>query len=239
MTYNKFIQNIINTRGQWCKLDGYYERHHIVPKCLGGSNKKENIIYLTAQEHYNAHKLLYVENPDNKYLSYAWVCISKMTNSENHNIIITDDEFAKLRELQSVEVREINKGKIPWNKGKTNIYSQETRKKMGEKNVGNKYSLGRKHSNEAKEKIKIARANQIPPCIGRVVTEDEKNKISESLKKLHISPPNAIKVLDKTTNIIYDSRNKCCEQLGLDKKELNKAIDNNIELNGHIFKLLR
>jgi 5-methylcytosine-specific restriction endonuclease McrA len=31
--------------------DGYTENHHIIPKCLGGSNLKENLVNLTACEH--------------------------------------------------------------------------------------------------------------------------------------------------------------------------------------------
>ena len=36
----------------------YYEKHHILPKCLGGNNDKENLVLLTAKEHYVCHKLL-------------------------------------------------------------------------------------------------------------------------------------------------------------------------------------
>ena len=74
MTYNKFIQNIISERGQW--NDQFNEEgHHIVPVCLGGDGeygtKHDNIIFLTLQEHYEAHKLLAQENPDNTSLQRA------------------------------------------------------------------------------------------------------------------------------------------------------------------------
>lgn len=36
----------------------YSERHHIIPKSCGGSNKKENITVLTAREHFVAHLCL-------------------------------------------------------------------------------------------------------------------------------------------------------------------------------------
>lgn len=39
-------------------LEGYKERHHVLPKALGGSNKKSNIVLLTAREHYVAHLCL-------------------------------------------------------------------------------------------------------------------------------------------------------------------------------------
>jgi hypothetical protein len=38
MTYIEFLQNIINTRGQWNAeiRKTYCERHHITPRCKGG-----------------------------------------------------------------------------------------------------------------------------------------------------------------------------------------------------------
>lgn len=37
---------------------GYTENHHIHPESLGGSNKKDNMVRLTAREHYVCHLLL-------------------------------------------------------------------------------------------------------------------------------------------------------------------------------------
>lgn len=44
-------------------------------------------------------------------------------------------------------------GHEPWNKGKVNIYSDETRKSMGAHNIGNSYLLGHHHSEESKKLI--------------------------------------------------------------------------------------
>ena len=38
--------------------DGYVERHHILPKALGGSDDSSNLVALTAKEHFLAHVLL-------------------------------------------------------------------------------------------------------------------------------------------------------------------------------------
>lgn len=41
------------------KGDGiYYEQHHIIPKSLGGDNRKSNLVLLTLKEHFHAHSLL-------------------------------------------------------------------------------------------------------------------------------------------------------------------------------------
>ena len=71
-TYEQFIQNILNTRGRFACGDEYHERHHIVPKCMDGGDEEENLIDLFAREHFEAHRLLALENPDNDKLVYAW-----------------------------------------------------------------------------------------------------------------------------------------------------------------------
>lgn len=38
--------------------EGYVERHHILPKALGGSDDSSNLVALTAREHFVAHVLL-------------------------------------------------------------------------------------------------------------------------------------------------------------------------------------
>lgn len=53
--YNEFIAD---RRIKETSLTGYTEKHHILPRSLGGDNSKENIIRLTAQDHYFAHELI-------------------------------------------------------------------------------------------------------------------------------------------------------------------------------------
>lgn len=76
ITYNEFIKNIIRTRGQYSNEDAYMERHHIIPKCLGGTDDVDNLINLSLEEHYEAHKLLALENPEVNGLTYAWHMMS-------------------------------------------------------------------------------------------------------------------------------------------------------------------
>jgi hypothetical protein len=54
----------------------YYEGHHIVPKCIGGTGESHqwedpNIVLLTPKEHYMAHRLLTCIYPSNARLHYA------------------------------------------------------------------------------------------------------------------------------------------------------------------------
>lgn len=59
MNYNTLYDALIEkAKHQVLPPGTYTENHHIVPKCLGGSNSKDNIVTLTARQHYIAHKIL-------------------------------------------------------------------------------------------------------------------------------------------------------------------------------------
>jgi hypothetical protein len=70
MDYQKIYNQIIE-RAKNRQLEGYKENHHILPKCLGGSNKKENLVELTAREHFLCHMLLCGIYPNENKLKHA------------------------------------------------------------------------------------------------------------------------------------------------------------------------
>jgi len=55
--YEKWYNSII-TIAKNRITEGYIEKHHVIPKSLGGSNDKENLVDLTAREHFICHWLL-------------------------------------------------------------------------------------------------------------------------------------------------------------------------------------
>ena len=65
--YDKLMQKARSRGG----VAGYSEKHHVVPRCLGGSNSKDNLVVLTAEEHFLAHQLLVQLHPGNHKLAYA------------------------------------------------------------------------------------------------------------------------------------------------------------------------
>ena len=56
--YYKIIENAKKETENGKRSLGYYEKHHIQPKSLGGTNDKENLVKLTAREHFVCHWLL-------------------------------------------------------------------------------------------------------------------------------------------------------------------------------------
>jgi hypothetical protein len=88
MNHQKIYSQIIE-RAKNRQLEGYKEKHHILPKCLGGNNDKDNLIGLTAREHFLCHMLLCEIYPNNIKLKHALflMAIGKQKNKYNHYII--------------------------------------------------------------------------------------------------------------------------------------------------------
>lgn len=57
MDYKSIYDSLIH-RARNRIPSGYVERHHITPKCMGGSDENHNLVALTPEEHFLAHILL-------------------------------------------------------------------------------------------------------------------------------------------------------------------------------------
>lgn len=227
-TYKEFIQNILNARGRFACGDEYHERHHILPKCLGGSNNEDNLIDLFAREHFIAHKLLATENPDNEKLVYAWWCMCNIKNKNQERYEITAEEYEECKishkEMLSKKMSGENNpmyGKHHSEEAKEKIReaaknpSEETRKKISESHKGTI------PSEETRKKMSVARSNRPSGALGkhwelsnktrkqmsdsakkRYGSEDERKKTSDSLKGKYIgeNSNNARAVVQLTKN---------------------------------------
>ena len=70
MDYFKHYELLIE-RARNRIIEGYKEKHHIWPRCIGGVDEKFNIVELTAEEHYVAHQLLVKMFPKEKGLVWS------------------------------------------------------------------------------------------------------------------------------------------------------------------------
>lgn len=176
LTYKNFIDNIINTRGQWNIPDGeYYEMHHIIPRCMGGEPKNrkdkyhDNIIWLYPFEHYIAHILLIKEYPDNDSL---WFAFWYMSGKYRYDV----DDYERIRPIVIEKIRQVNLGKKR---------SKETRDKISSyfsKNP-NKSSLNKKWINDGFNELYIDKDSKLPEGynLGRLpLSNKTKNLLRES-----------------------------------------------------------
>ena len=127
----------------------YTHKHHIIPRHAGGSNDPSNIVVLTTEEHALAHKkLFFIYGRWQDELAYQ--CLSGQIGNEEAILIA------------------VYKG----NKGRK--FSEATKKRMAERMKGNTHMLGKKHTEETKEKIRQARKKQVH-------SEETKEKVRQTL----------------------------------------------------------
>ena len=80
MDYQKHYNALI-MRAQNRTILDHTETHHIIPRCLGGDNKKSNLVELTPEEHYIAHLLLVKIHNDARLVYAAHkMCQGRATN---------------------------------------------------------------------------------------------------------------------------------------------------------------
>lgn len=174
-TYQEFIQNILNTRGRFACGDEYHERHHVLPKCMNGSDDRENLIDLFAREHFIAHKLLALENPDNEKLVYAWWMMSITRTSSQTQETITPEEYEEARRALSQAMSGENNPMYGKPSPKRGTHLTEAQKQhLRDINSGeNSPMYGRHLSEEVKIKISVANT-------GRVATDEARVNMSNA-----------------------------------------------------------
>lgn len=157
LTYDNFIKNIINTRGQWGIENDYFEGHHILPKCMGGEgnskSKHPNIVRLYPREHFIAHKLLCIENPNNAKLAMAFSMMAFPIGKTNREYMLTPEEYDFARKIYAKNISGDNNpmsSKSPWNAGLTKC--TDARVAAYSENLKN-----RQFSNESKSKMSKAK----------------------------------------------------------------------------------
>lgn len=114
MDYKQIHDSIIQ-RAKNRQIEGYTEKHHIVPKCLGGTNDPNNLVELTAREHFIIHKLLCEIYPENRGILYAyWSMSNKQSNDYyERNYRVSNREYERLRLKVQKLSSELHKGKVP------------------------------------------------------------------------------------------------------------------------------
>jgi uncharacterized protein (DUF1697 family) len=136
------------------KLDFETEKHHILPKCMGGKNEDNNYVLLTYREHYIVHLILHRIYPHNNKLTFAVFKMSTI-KSKSSKYKVSSRTYEALRK----EFITINTGKV---------FSEETKKKISASQIGKKLSEEHKH--------KISVANKNP-------SKETRERMSKSQKQ--------------------------------------------------------
>jgi hypothetical protein len=163
--YSRWYEQLIDKAQARESIDGYTEKHHVIPRSLGGNNTKQNLVRLTAREHYVAHALLWKMNfnpshhskmsyalrlmmfgSSNKHQGRNYKCHSRIY--ESVRIEFSQDHSKNMtRENNSFYGKKHTEDSIR--------KALQTKKETG--NHGYKFQVGHKMSEETIRKISIAR----------------------------------------------------------------------------------
>jgi len=139
--------------------DVYVEKHHIIPRSLGGDNSKENLVKLTAREHFICHLLL-----------------TKMVNDDFQRKMIY--AFTNMARTSGNQKRYINSRLFNYVR-KKRTHSEETKKRLS------KSHIGLVQTKETVEKRVSKMRGKISPIKGKnTQTDQSKIKIGKAQKKL-------------------------------------------------------
>ena len=179
--YTKCYYNIIDrAKSRDLSKETYTEKHHIIPKSLGGLNNKDNLVKLTAKEHRLAHILLPRMTIDPLHTKSMWYALWMMLRTKNTN---------QQRKISKGSAFEVAKIKVAENssqlhKGKT--VSKETREKLSKSCQGRPSpNKGRAMSENQKQKLSIAHKGKIiaPETVSKILDSRRHYRHSEETKR--------------------------------------------------------
>lgn len=156
-TYHKIVE--MSTKKNRVKTNEvYYEKHHIVPKSLGGGNEKENLVLLTPREHFLVHWLLtkmVIDQDHKRKMHNAFYRLSHSSKFNNkrkltprqYEICRLSNAKAQLGKKYSKETREQRSKSITesWKN------AEERKKKLRERSI--RLQTGVQKSQSVRDKI--------------------------------------------------------------------------------------
>ena len=214
MDYQRIYSQIIE-RAKIRQIQGYKEKHHVIPKCLGGSNNKKNIVELTAREHFLCHRLLVEIHPKETKLWYALWLMTIGKQKHKLNIYkVSSRDYERLKQGFIINVKgKLKPGTSLFQKGKKKTYV--TGPKKGSKKHDGFGQLISK-AKKGKKRINFIVTDKILACRRK--------------KPRNTNPRKVVKLNPTTLEILktYDS---------LKKAEIdNKGVKNAIRIHSKLYK---
>ncbi len=142
--YSRIYNNIVsNAQARILDRSIYTEKHHIVPKSLGGVDNKDNLVSLTAREHFICHRLLtrMTLGENKRKMTYAiWIMCNNKNFAQQNRHVPNSLVYAQIRSAFSETVSAKFKGvKKTYSYWKDKTHTSETKQqqsliKQGENN---------------------------------------------------------------------------------------------------------
>jgi hypothetical protein len=162
--YTRWYYSIIN-RVETRNISGYLEKHHIIPKSFGGSNKKSNLVKLTVREHYICHLLL-TKMVTGKYRAKMVYALSLLKPKTKHNSILYENlkiegnlarsKYMSERIVSDETIRRISLGRKGKYTGCDNSFYGKTHSAESRKQIGDRdYSCMSDGNNVKSKRVQV------------------------------------------------------------------------------------
>lgn len=109
MDYRRHYEKLIE-RARNRTLSGYAETHHVVPRCIGGSDERGNLVEVTPEEHYVAHQLLHKMYPQEPKLFFALIVMLGNPHKQRTNKLYG---WVRRKNAQIVSVKSLEMWRDP------------------------------------------------------------------------------------------------------------------------------
>jgi hypothetical protein len=194
----------------------YYERHHILPRSLGGSDGFENLVLLTGFEHFVVHWLLVKMAKSQRHINSLVRCLTMLkSRCDGGNLKSIARMYEMARHELAVASSMMNKGrKMP------ESFSQLMKERMtGENNC----MWGKSHAAKTVEKMSLAKRGEHNPNYQRNFSQEHRRKIGEVHKaKQYGNKTYEVTFPDGSSEIVKD-RLAFCKKHGFDRSGFGRA----------------
>lgn len=180
MNYQLVHDKIIERARVRAKPNDYCERHHIQPRSMGGNNDADNLVWLTAREHYLVHWLLYKLHRSAS-MAFAW---DRMTHGSKRLRRYISHTFAYAKKAQAAAMREAKLGKTYAEIGRDPASSRKGQKMTPEQRARiAAASRGRRMPDEGRQKLRLSKLGERNPQYGKSPSAETRAKLSAASAK--------------------------------------------------------
>lgn len=139
-------------------VDGFLEKHHILPRCMGGNDDKENLVLLPVRVHFIAHYLLYKTYPENEKLAHAFAMMG-VNNKFQHRSskLYEKSRIARSLALKGKKLPEHVKAKMRKPKSEETKMRMRKPKSVEHRNKISSSNKGKPKSVQSVEKMKLSK----------------------------------------------------------------------------------
>ena len=203
--YTRWYFNIITRAQSRRTVTQYTEKHHIVPKSLGGEDQSFNLVLLTAKEHFVCHRLLTKMTTGTAKRSMVYAAWQMTWSNGRDRYLPSARTYAELRKQLSesrIGIPMSEEAKQKMRKPKSKPMSVAQRARISAQHIGKILS------EETKQKMSLAKKGKPrPELLGVPLSAERRANIAKGqLGRVH-SPETRAKM-----SLAAKNRNKAKKQ---------------------------